>query len=179
MATKAEVNAVYAAGLIQGITLVTFPAASTIFTSPSEYGLSNTQYGTMFLPQVITAITGALLGGKLAERFGIKRVFLAGLVADLASMALLIVSQFFTSDQPVAYGLLLAATACLGAGFGLTVPAINALTAAFHPDNVRRTDEQTARIATAVSTLIRGITWPVRTARTPSPVTAPSLPRPA
>jgi MFS family permease len=136
MATKAETNAVYAAGLIQGITLVTFPAASTIFTSPSQYGLSNTQYGTMFLPQVVTAITGALLGGRLAQRFGTKRVFLAGLVADLASMALLIVSQFFTSDQPVAYGLLLAATACLGAGFGLTAPAINALTAAFHPDRV-------------------------------------------
>jgi len=136
MATKAEVNAVYAAGLIQGIALVTFPAASTIFTSPSEYGLSNTQYGAMFLPQVITAVTSSLLGGKLAEQFGIKRVFLAGLVADLVSMALLIVSQFFTSNQPVAYGLLLLATACLGAGFGLTVPAINALTAAFHPHNV-------------------------------------------
>jgi hypothetical protein len=42
MATKAETNAVYAAGLVQGIALVTFPAASTIFTSPSQYGLSNT-----------------------------------------------------------------------------------------------------------------------------------------
>jgi len=136
MATKAETNAVYAAGLVQGIALVTFPAASTIFTSPSQYGLSNTQYGSMFLPQVVTAVTSSLLGGKLAQRFGTKRVFLAGLVADLASMALLIVSQFFTSNQPVAYGLLLVATACLGAGFGLTVPAINALTAAFHPDNV-------------------------------------------
>jgi MFS family permease len=134
MATRAETNAVYAAGLIQGITLVTFPAASTIFTDPSQYGLSSTQYGTMFLPQVVTAITGALLGGKLAQRFGIKRVFLAGLAADLASMALLIISQFFTSDQAVAYTLLLVATACLGAGFGLTVPAINELTAAFHPD---------------------------------------------
>ena len=136
MATKAEVNAVYAAGLVQGIALVTFPAASTIFTDPTKYGLSNTQYGTMFLPQVITAITGSLLGGKLGQRFGIKRVFLAGLAADLASMALLIVSQFFDSNQPVAYTLLLAATACLGAGFGLTVPAINTLTAAFHPDRV-------------------------------------------
>ena len=136
MATKAEVNAVYVAGFIQGVALVTFPAASTIFTAPSQYGLSNAQYGTMFLPQVATAITGALLGGKLAERFGIKRVFLAGLAADLASMVLLIVSQFFTSNQPVAYGLLLAATACLGAGFGLTVPVINELTAAFHPYRV-------------------------------------------
>jgi MFS family permease len=136
MASKAEVNAVYAAGLIQGVALVTFPAASTIFTDPSQYGLSNTQYGTMFLPQVITAITSSLLGGKLAARFGMKRVFLAGLAADLASMALLIISQFFTSDQAVAYSLLLVATACLGVGFGLTVPAINELTAAFHSDRV-------------------------------------------
>ena len=133
MATKAEINTVYAAGLVQGIALVTFPAASTILTSPSQYGLSNTQYGSLFLPQVVTAITTSVLGGSLAARFGTKRVFLAGLVADLTSMALLIISVFFTSSQPVAYGLLLAATACLGAGFGLTVPVINTLTAAFHP----------------------------------------------
>src|SRR5579871_7057424 len=57
----------------------------------------------MFLPQVVTAVTGSLLGGRLAQRFGIKRVFLAGLAADLASMVLLIISQFFTSDQAVAY----------------------------------------------------------------------------
>ena len=108
MATKAEINTVYAAGLVQGIALFTFPAASTIFTSPSQYGLSNTQYGFLFLPQVVTAITTSVLGGSLAARFGTKRVFLAGLVADLASMALLIISVFFTSSQPVAYGLLLA-----------------------------------------------------------------------
>ena len=56
----------------------------------------------------MTAITTSVLGGSLAARFGTKRVLLAGLAADLASMALLIVSVFFTSSQPVAYGLLLA-----------------------------------------------------------------------
>jgi MFS family permease len=136
MATRAETSAVYAAGLVQGITLVTFPAASTIFTSASQYGLSNSKYGVMFVPQVVAAITASLLGGKLSQRFGIKRVFLAGLMAGLISMLLLIVSQFFTSSQPLAYALLLVATASLGAGFGLTVPAINALTAAFHPTRV-------------------------------------------
>ena len=136
MATKAEINAVYAAGLVQGIALVTFPAASTIFTNPHQYNLSSTQYGAMFLPQVVTAVTGSLMAGRLDARFGTKRVFLAGLVANLASMGLLIISWFFVSDQPVAYGLLLVATACLGAGFGLTVPAINTLTAAFHPNRV-------------------------------------------
>jgi hypothetical protein len=59
MAARAETNAVYAAGLVQGIALVTFPAASTIFGNPSQYNLSSTQCGTMFLPQVVTAITRA------------------------------------------------------------------------------------------------------------------------
>jgi hypothetical protein len=55
-ARRAENAAVNAAGLVQGITLVTFPAASSIFTGASDYDLSNTQYGAMFLPQVTTAI---------------------------------------------------------------------------------------------------------------------------
>jgi glucose 1-dehydrogenase len=62
MATKTETNVVYVAGLVQGIVLVSSPAASTIFTDPKEYDLSSSQYGAMFLPQVITAIGAALLG---------------------------------------------------------------------------------------------------------------------
>jgi len=134
--SRAETSVVYTAGLVQGIALVTFPAASTIFTSPSHYGLSSTQYGSMFLPQVVTAITASLMGAGLARRFGLKRVLLAGLLADLASMGLLVTSQFFTSTQALAYGLLLAATASLGLGFGLVVPALNTFSAAFQPDGV-------------------------------------------
>jgi MFS family permease len=133
MATQAETRVVYAAGAAQGIVLVTFPAASTIFTSSSEYDLSNTQYGVLFLPQVAAAITASLLGGWLARRFGTKRVYLAGLASGLVSMLLLIVSQFFESNTSVAFPLLLVATAFLGVGFGLAVPALNTLTAAFHP----------------------------------------------
>jgi MFS family permease len=138
VASRAETSAVYGAGIVQGIALVTFPAASTILTDPSEYDLSSTQYAGLFLPQVITAIAASLLGAGLADRFGIKRVYLAGLTAGLLSMCLLLVSQFFTSNQSLAYVLLLLATACLGVGFGLTVPALNVLAAAFHPGAVDR-----------------------------------------
>jgi fucose permease len=129
---------VYAAGVVQGIALVTFPAASTILTDPSEYDLSSTQYGTLFLPQVITAIAAALLGTGLAGRVGAKRVYVAGLGAGLLAMALLIASAFVTDDQNVAFVLLLVATGALGAGFGLTVPALNTFAAAFNPGRVDR-----------------------------------------
>ena len=136
MASRTEARVVYAAGAAQGIVLVTFPAASTIFTSPSEYGLTNTEYGVLFLPQVATAITASLLGAWLGRRFSTKRVYLAGLAAGLLSMSLLIVSQFFESNKSLAFPLLLVATALLGVGFGLSVPALNTFTAAFHPSAV-------------------------------------------
>src|SRR6476659_8000155 len=116
MATRTETNVVYAAGLVQGIVLVTFPAASTIFTDPDEYDLSSSRYGAMFLPQVVTAIAASLLGARLARRHGSKRVYLAGLTASLVSMGLLVASTPFTDDHALAYGLLLVATACLGVG---------------------------------------------------------------
>jgi MFS family permease len=136
--TRAQSQVVYAAALVQGVVLVTFPAASTIFTSASSYGLSSSQYRAMFLPQAVTAVGSSLLQGKLSQRLGGKPVYLAGLFANLAAMILLIVSRFVMGSQPVAYPVLLLATACLGVGFGLTVPSINTFTAAFHPDAVDR-----------------------------------------
>ena len=86
MATSFEKRAVNAAGLGQGIVLVTFPAASTIFTSAKYYGLSNSQYGVMFLPQVAAAIAASLMGATLARRLTTKRVYLLGLAASLVAM---------------------------------------------------------------------------------------------
>ncbi|HEY4190797.1 MAG TPA: MFS transporter [Candidatus Limnocylindrales bacterium] len=138
MAGRAEVVAVYGAGLIQGVALVTFPAASSILTSPSYYGLTNTAYGTLFLPQAIAAISAALAGARLTRRSGVKQVFLAGLVGDLAAMTLLVLSQFAIGAGPLPYLMLLAATTSLGIGFGLAVPSLNNLAAAFFPAGVDR-----------------------------------------
>jgi MFS family permease len=137
MASKTELTVVNAAGPVQGIVLVTFPA-STIFTSKSEYGLSSTQYGAMFLPQGALAITTSLLGAGLARRISTRRVYLLGLTCSIISMGLLLASTLVKTDQTAAYPLLLVATAFLGAGFGLTVPVLNTYTSVLHPGSADR-----------------------------------------
>jgi predicted MFS family arabinose efflux permease len=127
---------VFTAALVQGIVLVTFPAASTILTSPGHYGLSTRLYGAMFVPQVVLAIAGSLLGARLAARIGNKRVYLLGLTLSLTAMILLLASAPAQATLAAAYPLLLAATAFLGAGFGLTVPVLNTFASDFHPAGV-------------------------------------------
>ena len=138
MTRRNEVVAVYVAALVQGVALVTFPAASVVFTSASDYGLSNQQYGGMFLPQAITAVASSLLGAGLTRRLGSKRIYLLGLYANLASMTLLVLSRFVMHEHALSYAILLAATASLGVGFGFTVPALNTFAAAFFPRKVEK-----------------------------------------
>jgi MFS family permease len=136
MAQRAEIAAVYGAGVVQGVALVTFPAASAVFTSPQYYNLTSTQYGAMFLPQALTAILSALLGASMARSLGAKRIFALGLVANLLSMLLLVLSQLAIGHGSLAYLMLLLATTSLGLGFGLTVPALNTLAASFFAERV-------------------------------------------
>ncbi len=133
MARRSEILTVYAAGVIQGIGLVTFPAASAVFTSPSDYNLSGTEYGGMFVPQAIMAVASSLLGAGLRKCLGTKHIYLLGLSANLLAMILLVVSRFVMLEHSLAYGILLVATTCMGIGFGFTVPALNTFAAAFFP----------------------------------------------
>lgn len=138
MAQRSEMLTVYAAGVVQGVALVTFPAAGAVFTSPGEYGLSSTEYGGMFVPQAIMAIVASLAGAGLRNRLGTERIYLLGLFANLLAMTLLVVSRFVMSQHELAYGILLVATTCMGIGFGFTVPALNTFAATFFPQTVDR-----------------------------------------
>ena len=138
MAQRSEILTVYAAGLIQGVALVTFPAASAVFTNSSEYGLSSTEYGGLFVPQAVMAIISSLLGAGLRKRLGTKRIYMTGLFANLLAMTLLVVSRFVMKEHSLAYAILLVATGCMGIGFGFTVPAVNTFAAAFFPKKVDR-----------------------------------------
>ena len=130
------ITAVYSAGVIQGIALVAFPAASTIFTSPHGFHFSSTNYGSLFIPQALLSILMSAISPKLTRFYGVKRVFLTGLGANLASMLLLMLSAFFMQSFPLSYGILLIATSCIGIGFGLTVPTLNLIAALLKPERI-------------------------------------------
>jgi MFS family permease len=130
---RREVITVYVAGLFQGLALVAFPAASSQLTGPSDYDLSNSQYGLIFVPQVIMAITGSLLLPELSRRFGLKRLLLAGIAADVASMTILVASVA-VEGKAAAYPMLLVATAFLGLGFGVTLSCLSTFAGGFDPD---------------------------------------------
>ncbi len=138
MAGRNEIGVVYGAGLVQGVALVTFPAISSILTSPDYYGLTSTAYGSLFLPQAALAIAASLLGASLTRRMGIKRIFTVGLIADFVAMTVLFLSQFAIGAGVLPYLMLLLATSSLGIGFGLTVPSINRYAAAFFPAGVEK-----------------------------------------
>src|SRR6516225_2132020 len=133
MASRTEIGVVYGAAIVQGLALVTFPAASSIFTSPDGFGFDSTRYGAMFVPQVVCAVLASALAPKLARRWSLRRVLLAGFAADIVSMVLLALSRLLLGAPDTAFGVLLVATAALGFGFGATVMALNTYAEAFFP----------------------------------------------
>jgi FHS family glucose/mannose:H+ symporter-like MFS transporter len=133
----ARVSLLYLAGVVQGLALVTFPAASAIFTDPAGFKLSSAQYGAMFIPQVALAILASVLAPRLAARFGLRGALVAGLCGDLLSMALLAASPLLIGST-AAFVLLCAATGALGLGFGATVMALNALIEGLSPGRADR-----------------------------------------
>jgi len=134
MKRTCEIALIYTTGLIQGLVLVIVPAASSVFTDPNSFGFSDSQYGALFIPQVIVAILGALLGPKLSKTWGLKKVYQAGLLFNLLAMGIICSSEWF-SGQPGAHIYIMIGTAFVGAGFGLTLPMINVYAERLFPSN--------------------------------------------
>ncbi len=129
---KATIGLLYGCGVVQGLALVSFPAASAIFVDPAGFALSGTQYGGMFIPQVMLAIGTAALGPLLTPRLGLRGVLMLGLGGDLVSMALLAASPLLIGST-AAFVVLCAATGALGLGFGATVMTLNTVVEGLFP----------------------------------------------
>ncbi len=106
----------YLAGMVQGLILVSFPASSAVLKS--MHGFTDAQYGSIFLPQVIAAVVGALAGGSLAPQLGLKHLLWLALLVNGLSQILLAATLGMPPDGALAA--VLADTACMGLGFGIS-----------------------------------------------------------
>jgi len=126
------VAVVYGSGFLQGLTLVSFPASSTVLKD--MYGFTDAQYGAIFLPQVALAVVGSIGGGMLARRLGLKTLLWLSLLVSGVSQLLLASTMWLAPS--LAYAGILVGTACLGLGFGLSGAPLNSYPPRFFP--VRR-----------------------------------------
>lgn len=131
-ARPVSVAALYLSGMLQGLTLVSFPASSVVLKQ--MHGFSDAQYGAIFLPQVAAAVIGALTGGRFAASPGLKALLWIALLVNALSQVLLAVTLIL--PHSAAFPTVLLGTACLGFGFGLSGAPLNALPPLFFP--VRR-----------------------------------------
>lgn len=125
-----NILAIYLSGFLQGIALVLYPAAGSVFTSPDYHGLSSGEFGLLFTPQIVFAIIASISAPKLAKVIGMKQVLKWGLLANLLSMILFASSTFCIGQTNLPFWLLMFGTGMLGAGFGFTITALNPF--AFH-----------------------------------------------
>jgi len=132
-AKRTEIGLVFFVAVVQGLALVTFPAASAIFTDPHGFGFDSTRYGAMFGPQVVFAILASAMAPNMARRRSLRKVLLVGLASNFVSMTLLALSALLVGVPNVAFYVLLAATGTLGLGFGSTVMALNTYAETFFP----------------------------------------------
>jgi MFS family permease len=128
----AESRLVCATAVVEGFVLVTFPAASAIMTGRSHFDIVGTAYGELVIPELVAAILASLTGFGLARRHASKLAYILGLCLGLAASGLLIASSQVERDHSLAFPLLLAASACIGAGFGMTVPVLLAYSRFLH-----------------------------------------------
>lgn len=128
-----SISLVYLAGFMQGIALILFPAGGPIFTDPNFHGLSSSQYGLLFTPQIILAILASFSAPLAAKKWGMKKVLQLGLLSNLLSMLFLTGSHFVLGREVLPFLGLLLGTSALGLGFGFTITAVNPYAYSFFP----------------------------------------------
>jgi fucose permease len=125
-----KVLAVYGSGLLLGLTMVSFPASSTYLKS---HGLTDAQYGFLFIPQLVAAIIGSLLGGAMAKKVGLIKLMIFTLLFIGASQLFFFFSVENLENPELALALY-ACTALFGFAFGLSAAPINNFPGQLFPD---------------------------------------------
>ena len=117
---------VYLGGLLIGLTLVSFPASSAYLVN--TLSLSDQEYGSIYLSQLVLAIIGALGGGMVVRSMALKNMYVLALTCFIASQACFAFSV--TLPSGLAIPAIMLATGFFGFGFGFGGGPLNGLASA-------------------------------------------------
>jgi len=117
----AQVTTVLLASFVQGLVGSAFAASASVLRAR---GLSDAQYGSLFVPLVVLAALGAAGGGFVVERIGAKRALALGFAFMALSQAGLAATPFVATA--LAYPVALLGTSLLGLGAGVSAGPLNA-----------------------------------------------------
>jgi MFS family permease len=120
-ARTAQASTVFLASFVQGLVGSAFPASAVVLRGQ---GLSDLQYGSIFLPQMTLAAAGAMGGGVVLDRVGAKRALAIGIVLMGLSQGAL--AAIALAGGVWAYPLALLGTSLLGLGAGVSAGPLNA-----------------------------------------------------
>lgn len=126
---------VYLLAFLTGINFVIFPALGTVFTDSEIFGLSSSQFGNLFLPQVSCIIISCLVTPFLVNKFGPKIILSFGIALMLLSSGFLWSMQFYLDSKNLIFPILLGLIAMMGFGFGLSITTLNPLVANMFPNS--------------------------------------------
>ena len=118
---------VYAASFLAGLALVSLPASSAMLRD--QLGLSNAQYGQLFIPQLFCAILGSFLCSLWVKRLGLKIILLFALTTFAVSEALFGGLPRLTPIFPFAC----LSAGLLGLGLGLVAGPMNTYPSVLFP----------------------------------------------
>lgn len=121
----ARLGLIYACAMLQGLTVVSFPASSATLKTLHQF--SDAQYGALFLPQVAATILGSIAGGALARRVGLASLLRGATATALLAEACL--ASTVCVGPMSAFPLVLVGSALMGLGFGLAAAPLNGLPA--------------------------------------------------
>jgi MFS family permease len=128
---------IYSGVIIQGAVAAIFSAYTGIFVASYHYDLNLPQYGALFIPQVVAAVVAALFAIPIGCRCRAERAYGMGLGCSLAGMVLLVATEW-AKRQVFSYPLLLAASALVGAGLGLSFTFVRSYAVSLKPLRARR-----------------------------------------
>jgi MFS family permease len=133
LASTTEGRIVGFAAFAQGLVLVTIPVTDLVLSGFPGSSMTRELFGDLIVPDAAAGIVASLTGFGLAYRHTTRHAYRLGLALSLLSMVLLVACGVVRAIPAAVVPLMLIASVCLGAGFGLTVPVLTAYARFLNP----------------------------------------------